>query len=91
MKKLPPLVQQACADLSAQTPNGRFWTWNMENKNCIVKSSDAVRSNVPHAVSGNRKCGTWVRLESEPAGRVNLFLNGEWGTLCGHGWLVRFC
>ena len=89
MKKLPPLVQQACADLSAQTPNGRFWTWNMENKNCIVKSSDAVRSNVPHAVSGNRKCGTWVRLESEPAGRVNLLLNGEWGTLCGHGWLVR--
>ena len=49
--------QQACADLSATTVGGLFWTWNKNNKNCIVKSSDSGKVAVSFAVSGNRACG----------------------------------
>ena len=48
--------QQECARFSALTPGGLFWTWNKVNKICYVKSSNAGKRKVGHAVSGN-KCG----------------------------------
>merc|ERR1719402_708983 len=29
---------------------------------------------------------SWVRLSSYPNGRVELYKDGQWGTLCGHYW-----
>ena len=28
----------------------------------------------------------WVQLSSYPRGRVELYKDGQWGTLCGHYW-----
>merc|ERR1712025_1211270 len=49
--------QQDCANLSSSTPEGVFWTWNKNNKNCFVKKAKGKLVKVDHAVSGNRKCG----------------------------------
>ena len=49
--------QQECADFSASTPGGHFWTWNKTSKTCFVKSSNSGKNTVGHAVSGNSKCG----------------------------------
>ena len=49
--------QQECADFSASTPGGHFWTWNKGTKTCYVKSSNSGKRTVGHAVSGNSKCG----------------------------------
>ena len=28
----------------------------------------------------------WVRLSDYPRGRIELFKDGQWGTLCSHSW-----
>ena len=49
--------QQECADFSASTPGGHFWTWHKTSKTCFVKSSNSGKYAVGHAVSGTRECG----------------------------------
>merc|ERR1719430_2822217 len=49
--------QQECADFSASTPGGHFWTWHKTSKTCFVKSSNSGKYAVGHAVSGNIGCG----------------------------------
>merc|ERR1711909_55125 len=49
--------EEECADLSATTPEGLFWTWNKKNKKCFVKKAKGKQVKVDHAVGGNRECG----------------------------------
>merc|ERR1712179_451350 len=49
--------EEECADLTASTPKGLFWTWNKNNKMCFVKHAKGKLEKVDHAVSGNRECG----------------------------------
>ena len=55
--KKPTETQQECADFAASTPEGFYWTWNKNSKTCMVKSSNAGKTAVGHAVSGNSQCG----------------------------------
>jgi len=49
--------QKECADYSASSHDGIFWTWSKYSRMCYVKSSKAGKRYVRHAVSGNRRCG----------------------------------
>ena len=50
--------EQGCADLSASTSGGLFWTFITGSKLCYVKTSDSGRVANQNRVSGNRHCGT---------------------------------
>ena len=50
--------EQGCADLSASTSGGLFWTFITGSKLCYVKTSDSGRVANQNRVSGNRYCGT---------------------------------
>ena len=50
-----------CINFAAQTPGGRFWTWNENtNRNCHVKSSDSGRESVNGVKSGNVNCSPFL-------------------------------
>ena len=53
---------QACAEHSAASEGGRFWTYNKENKACWLKTSDSKRTYLAHAISGSRACGLSKQL-----------------------------
>ena len=53
--------------------------------------TDTTRCNHDHdqgvrCEGGTHSSGPWVRLSSYPVGRVELYRDGQWGTLCGHHW-----
>lgn len=48
--------QQACAELSVSS-GGSFWTFDIKEKQCYVKSSDSVKIHSEDYVSGNMYCG----------------------------------
>ena len=50
-------TQQACAEYSVSIDGGLFWTYTFDSNYCHVKSSNAGRSRLDRAVSGNRACG----------------------------------
>ena len=49
--------QQACAEQCAATVGALFWTYNKNNKECWLKTSDSDRRHLAHVVSGSRTCG----------------------------------
>ena len=51
-------THQDCADLTASTPGGLFWSWNTTRKHCYVKSSNAGALEHDHVISGTGKCGS---------------------------------
>ena len=53
---------QACAEHCVSIEGGLFWTYSHTNQYCHVKSSDAWRTPLGHAVSGNRACGLTNQL-----------------------------
>ena len=53
---------QACAEHSAASEGGRFWTYNKENKACWLKTSDSKKEKLAHAISGSRACGLSKQL-----------------------------
>ena len=51
-------TQQACADISATTDGGNFWTWKSTDNTCFVKASNSSpRRPYAGAVSGSKICG----------------------------------
>ena len=68
-KRKPTKDQQECADFSASTPGGLFWTWNKKNKMCYVKSANSKKNKAGIAVSGNRECGKET-LTKDAAGKL---------------------
>ena len=53
---------QACAEHCAASEGGRFWTYNKENKECWLKTSDSKKKYLAHAISGSRACGLSKQL-----------------------------
>ena len=60
--------EMACAQLSASTDGGLFWTFLPDSKSCYVKSSDAGKEAYQNRVSGNKYCG----LEMRSSGTYHL-------------------
>ena len=53
--------QQDCADFSKTILGGNFWTWNLGDKRCWVKTTSAGWRTRGGRVSGNRVCGSGER------------------------------
>merc|ERR1712126_15704 len=49
--------QQACAEQCIATEGALFWTYNKDNKECLLKTSNSDRRWLAHVVSGSRACG----------------------------------
>ena len=49
--------QQACAEQCVVTVGALFWTYNKDNKECWLKTSDSDRRYHADAISGSRACG----------------------------------
>ena len=48
---------QACAEKCVATEGGLFWTYNLLEKECWIKTSDSERRYHQDVVSGSRACG----------------------------------
>ena len=64
-----PTIQensQACAKHCAarEDEGARYWTYNKDNKECWIKTSDSDRRWLDHVISGSRACGLSKRTIS---------------------------
>ena len=66
--------QQACADLSASTSGGLFWTYQTDSKLCFIKSSDSGRVAMENRVSGHSDCGQSSGMYPLPFGLVVMMM-----------------
>ena len=53
----PNQTQQACADLTASTTNGRYWSYMQSEMSCWVKKTKSLKRRRVGFVSGNGDCG----------------------------------